>query len=52
MKEWASARQRVQELKAQDPKGAETLNKDITHVGHLKTDLKVKVTVLSFRSRT
>lgn len=30
MKEWAEARQRVQDLKSFDPKGAEQLNKDIT----------------------
>ena len=32
MKEWASARQHVQELKSQDPKAAEDLNREITFV--------------------
>jgi len=30
MKDWASARQRVQEMKVKDPKGSERLNKEIT----------------------
>jgi phage host-nuclease inhibitor protein Gam len=30
MKEWAAARQRVQEMKSTDPKAADKLNKDIT----------------------
>ena len=32
MKDWASARQRVQDLKAVDPRGSEKLNKEITGV--------------------
>jgi len=32
MKEWAEARQHVQDLKSVDPKGAEKLNKEITAV--------------------
>jgi len=32
MKDWAAARQRVQELKSRDPKAAEKLNKEITSV--------------------
>ena len=32
MKEWADARQRVQELKEVDPKAADKLNKEITAV--------------------
>ena len=35
MKEWAEARQRVQEMKVVDPKGAEKLNKEITAVSIL-----------------
>ena len=34
MKEWAEARQRVLEMKAVDPKGAEKLNKEITAVSN------------------
>ena len=32
MKDWANARQRVQDMKARDPKGSEKLNKEITSV--------------------
>jgi len=31
MKDWANARQRVQEMKTKDPKGSERLNKEITN---------------------
>lgn len=32
MKDWSAARQRVQDLKAVDPKASEKLNKEITSV--------------------
>ena len=32
MKDWASARQRIQDLKASDPKSGEKLNSEITAV--------------------
>lgn len=35
MKEWAAARQRVQEMKSTDSKAAEKLNKEITAVSLL-----------------
>ncbi len=47
MKEWAEARERVQELKSFDPKGAEKLNKEVTAVSSKKTrkqpSLKIKI---------
>ena len=39
MKEWAAARQRVQELKDVDPKGADKLNQEITAVSTLSPAL-------------
>lgn len=35
MKDWAAARQRVQDMKKTDPKASEKLNKEITSVGFL-----------------
>ena len=39
MKEWAAARQRVQEMKASDPKAAEKLNREITAVSDIMNTL-------------
>jgi len=41
MRDWSAARQHVQKLKASDPRGAERLDKDITAVSLVISDISL-----------